>query len=65
MATISGRMGLPVTTACGSGVPSKLTALALAKRASRRLAAPGTAFCSATTSGTRRTTAASATATLA
>ncbi|MND08954.1 hypothetical protein D3C83_319300 [compost metagenome] len=58
-------MGFPVTTARGSGVPSKLTALAFANRARRRLAAPGTAFCSATTSGTRRTTAASPTATLA
>jgi hypothetical protein len=62
---ISARTGLPVTTARGSGVPSKATADARAKRARRRLAAPGWVFCSATTSGTRRSTAARPTATLA
>ena len=59
-AATSGRMGFPVTTARGRGVPSNDTALARAKRAVSRLTAPGTAFCSATTKGTRRSTAAAA-----
>ena len=54
-----------MTTARGSGVPGKLTADAFAKRARSRLASPGAWFCSATTIGTRRSTAASPTATLA
>ena len=57
-ARISGRTGLPVTTARGRSVPGKETAAARAKRATRRLAAPGTAFCSATTIGMRKSTAA-------
>ena len=65
MASTSGRTGLPVTTARGSGVSGNDTAQALANRATRRLAAPGAAFCSATTIGTRRITAARAHGTLA
>ena len=65
MASTSGRTGLPVTTARGSGVSGNETAHALANRPAKRLAAPGRAFCSATTIGTRRTTAARVHGTLA
>ena len=54
---ISGRTGVPVTTARGSGVPSQPTALAAANRPSSRLAAPGTASTLTSTRGTRWTTA--------
>ena len=59
-ARTSGRTGLPVTTARGNDVPSKATAAAAANLPATRLAAPGTAFDSATISGTRSTTAARA-----
>jgi hypothetical protein len=65
MASTSGRTGLPVTTARGRGVPGNDTAHALANRPTSRLAAPGVAFCSATTTGMRRSTAARAHGTLA
>ena len=51
--------GLPVTTARGRSVSANGTAHALANRPTRRLAAPARAFWSATTSGTRQSTAAS------
>ena len=65
MARTSGRTGLPVTVARRSGVPGNDTAHAWANRLTSRLAAPGRAFCSATTTGTRRSTAARAQGTLA
>ncbi len=58
-ARTSDRTGFPVSTARGRGVPSNDTAEARATRAAQRLAAPGTAFCSATTIGTRSRAAAS------
>ena len=63
--TTSLRRGLPVTTACGNGVPSNDTATALATRAERRFARPGRLFCSITTIGTRHAHAANAHGTLA
>ena len=65
IASTSGRTGFPVTTARGRGVSGNDTAHALAHRPTSRLAAPGAAFCSATTIGTRRITAARAHGTLA
>ncbi len=65
MASTAGRTGLPVTTARGRGVPGNDTAHALANRLTSRLAAPGVAFCSATTMGMRRSAAARAQGTLA
>ena len=56
---IRARTGFPVSSARGRGVPANETAQTRANRPRRRLAAPGTAFCSATRSGTRRATAAS------
>ncbi len=55
---MAGRTGVPVTTACGSGVPSQPTAAARANGPSRRLAAPGTASTFTSTSGTRQANAA-------
>src|SRR5581483_11902588 len=56
----SSRTGVPVSTDLGRPVPSNATALAFAHRAASRLAAPGTALASATTRGTRSTSAATA-----
>ena len=47
----SARTGAPVTTARGSAVPGKATALAAANRPSSRLAGPGTASMLTTTRG--------------
>ena len=59
-AVISGRTGVPVTTARGSGFPGHPTALARANRPNSRLAAPGTASTLTRTRGTPETTAARA-----
>ena len=54
-----------MTTSLGRPVSVKETAACRAKRANRLLAAPGTAFCSATTRGTRSRIAATPHGTLA
>ena len=51
---ISRRSGSPVTTPPLSGVPSNVTPTRAAHRAPARLASPGRAFCSCTTTGTPR-----------
>ena len=47
------RTGLPVQVARGRSVASKAVAAAAANRLRTRLARPGTAFCSVSTTGTR------------
>ena len=51
---ISRRSGMPVTVACRSRVPGKVTPTAAANRAPSRFASPGRAFCSWTTTGVPR-----------
>ena len=51
---ISRRSGIPVRVACGSRVPGKVMPTPAAKRAPSRLASPGRAFCSWTTTGVPR-----------